>query len=163
MTDNRPSWLLASAADFNAVDLADLSSHDCSKLTWHYRRASQKAEESGDATAARVYDMLAAVTSFQFRPEDKFQPFGSMFRLGDQRSAIPDDFVGEPLNILHSNLERVSNPAVKARVADTIWLLDRKQSDCAFLATSLYSMPPVRAAEVAARVFIKRCRRTQPL
>ena len=101
--------------------------------------AVKAAEGSQQAAKARVYAMLGAVCSFYFRPENRDDPFGPMARFGDRRTAVPEDFKGAPVEILANSMARIENPAVRARVADTVWLLERRRADAGWRAIEAYA------------------------
>jgi len=83
--------------------------------------------------------MLWAVTGMHFRPREVNDPFGAMLVLsGGGRSAIPADFRGPPLNVLSYMAERAKHPVLRARLADVCWLLGRKRSAIAALASEAY-------------------------
>jgi len=137
-----PKWLEATAEDFQAVDInkpvVEVSSVDTRQLWSAYTEYCKISANEQCEAETRVYAMLAAVCSFHFRPSNYEEPFEPMMRLGDRRSPAPTDFKGEPAKLLAGNINRISNPAVRARVADTVWLLDRKQAAAAIAALDAY-------------------------
>ncbi len=135
-------WLQATAEDFSAVDLnkpvATSSSVDTRELSGTLNQFVKTLEGLQRAPEERVYLMLGAVCSFHFKPSDREEPFGPMMQFDNRRTAIPSDFKGAPASTLASNMERIENPAVRARVADVVWLLDRKQATAAWTAVDSY-------------------------
>jgi Domain of unknown function (DUF4209) len=61
-----------------------------------------------------------------------------MAQFGDRRTAVPSDFRGAPIAMLVEQVERIANPAMRARVADVIWLVDRKQAQAGWTAVEAY-------------------------
>ncbi len=137
-----PRWLQATAEEFAAVDvnapLALEISVDTRELSRIFNAAMNAAEEEQKESAARVYAMLGAVCSFHFRPDYRDDPFGPMMQFGDRRTAVPNDFKGAPVEMLAGSTTRFSNPAVRARVADMVWLLDRKRAEAGWQAIDAY-------------------------
>jgi hypothetical protein len=110
-------WLCASANDVAAVDfelpIAGSKTADCGGLFEVYRSAAQKSDNAQgvqDTPEARVFNMLWALTSMHFKPNEPNDPFGPMMSLADgRRSAIPTDFRGEPLEVVAWMAERATN------------------------------------------------------
>lgn len=138
-----PPWLQATAVDFLAVDLnepiARSASVDAREISTAFSEVVKGLEESQRAAEQRVYAMLGAVCSFHFRPSNRDEPFGPMAQFGDRRTAVPGDFKGAPAAILAGSLGRIENPSVRARVADMVWLLDRKQAPAGWQAIESYT------------------------
>jgi hypothetical protein len=139
-------WQRASLNDLSAVDfelpITGLKTADCGGLFEAYRVAVQKGETSEgvlDTPETRVFNMLWALTSMHFKPNEPNEPFGPMMRLADgRRTAIPTDFRGEPLEVVARMAERATNLVLRARLCDTCWLLDPKRAALAKLAISSY-------------------------
>jgi hypothetical protein len=146
--DNQPQispWMRATLADVTDFDfeapVAQSHSADSQELRDLYRRAANPGEnnEVPDTQAGRVFAMLWAVAGMHFRPREVNDPFGAMLVLsGGGRSAIPADFRGPPLDVLSYMAERAKHPVLRARLADVCWLLDRKRSAMAALASEAY-------------------------
>lgn len=103
-----------------------------------YEKAQKDAEAAGDATASRAYRLLAAVTQIHFKPNDKAEPYGPMFVAEGRRSIIPSDLRGTQSDVFAAIAPSISNPGLRARLADIAWLNDRKQAAMAQLAISAY-------------------------
>jgi len=129
------------AVDFE-LPIAGLKTADCRGLHEEYRAAAQKnetAEGVPDTPEARVFNMLWALTSMHFKPNEPNGPFGPMMALADgRRTAIPTDFRGKPLEAVAWMAERATNLVLRARLCDTCWLLDPKRAALAPLAISSY-------------------------
>lgn len=61
------------------------------------------------------------------RVGDKASPYGPWFEMDGKRAPIPSDFRGPQTDALASIISRIQHPALRARVADTVWLNDRKR------------------------------------
>lgn len=149
-SEEGPYWLTATKADLDSADLnapADLRCADARALSRLYGDAGQGAAPA----SARAYAMLGAALSFQFKPNEAEEPFGPMARIGDRRTAQPSDFVGDPATALAAQIDGLKHPAVRARIADLVWLLDRKQATAAWSAISAYTelIMSVRAGTAA--------------
>ena len=135
-----PPWLRASLADLAGFDfeapIANSQSADSTELSELYRAA---AESAGDTPASRIYAMLAAVTGMQLRAREANDPFDAMVVFADgRRSAAPADFRGPPVEVLAQMAERAKHPALRARLADVSWLLDRKRASLGVTAIAAY-------------------------
>ena len=129
------------AVDFE-LPIAGLKTADCMGLHEPYRAAAQKSDDAQgvlDTPETRVFNMLWALTSMHFKPNEPNEPFEPMMRLADgRRSAIPTDFRGAPLEVVAWMAERATNPVLRVRLCDTCWLLDPKRAALAKLAISSY-------------------------
>jgi hypothetical protein len=140
------SWQRASLNDVAVVDfempIEGLKTADCVGLHEAYRAAAQKSDNAQgelETPEARVFNMLWALTSMHFKPNEPNEPFGPMMVLADgRRSAIPTDFRGEPLEVVVWMAERATNLVLRARLCDTSWLLDPKRAALAIIAISSY-------------------------
>jgi hypothetical protein len=139
-------WLRANAADLVGVDIESpirgSASGDAGVLSDLYREAittNATGQPDLDTAANRVFAMLSAVTGMHFKPQERHEPFGPMVAWGDgRRSAIPADFRGPPVDALNAIADRATHPVLRARLADLVWLLDRKRSGLAVSALSAY-------------------------
>src|SRR6185312_9434940 len=137
-----PPWLEATTSDFETTDLeaplANGELADAYDLSMRFLAAMNDAKAANQLPAARVYSTLNAVTSMHFKPREAMDPFGPMMVGPRGRSAIADDFRGEPSAILLTNLSRFKHSVLRARIADLCWILDRKRSEAAVAAMSAY-------------------------
>lgn len=141
-----PPWLRASLTDLNDLDfeapVADSASADSAELGDLFRAAVDSLGQqaaAADTPASRVFGMLAAVMGMHFKPKEPNEPFGAMAVFADgRRSTIPADFRGSPVDVLAQMAERAKHPVLRARLADTCWLLDRKRGRLAGVAVAAY-------------------------
>src|SRR5713226_5920139 len=98
--DTEKPFALVSLDDFRAVDFQAVAAKtdcaECTVLAQLYGEAAQIAQADGDDQKARVFGILASVCGQHFKPDDRSGPFGPMWVVGGQRSAIPEDFKGGP-------------------------------------------------------------------
>ncbi|MBP1859783.1 DUF4209 domain-containing protein [Rhizobium herbae] len=142
---NLPFWLTATLDDIQAVafetPIGDCDSSDCGVLSTEFSKATDACKQRNDPASepdARVFAMLQAVTNFHFRPTDRNAPFGPMMIMGDRRSAMPEDFRGDPIAVLSYAAANSKNPVLRARLADVCWLLERKRFQLGRIAISAY-------------------------
>lgn len=140
-----PLWLRASLADLVAVDfqapIAGAKTADSQDLGGLYRAAVGTGTDDAppDTPASRVFSMLSAVTGMMLRSQQKNEPFSAMVAWADgRRSAVPSDFRGAPVEVLAAMAERANHPALRARLADVSWLLERKRSQLGAVALAAY-------------------------
>lgn len=125
--------------DFDSIQwescLNDLNSSDGSSwFTYHgnFMHKAQEAENQKDERTQATFLLLADIMSLCLRVEDDNsryddQPFQPMFVWADgKRSAILQDFSEQQLKVLSEVLPTVTNPAIKARIADILWIRDRR-------------------------------------
>ncbi|SDR44558.1 hypothetical protein SAMN05519103_03233 [Rhizobiales bacterium GAS113] len=128
--------------DFQAVDfqaaIAAIRHAECSLLSRKFGEAAHLAQGEGNVRAVRVFDLLNSICGFHFKVEDRAGPFGPMMVMNGKRSAIPDDFRGEQSRVLRALMPEISHPGLRARIADTVWLNDRKAHDAAEAAIAAY-------------------------
>ncbi len=138
-----PVWLTATADDFAAADInAPLDSAktiDCTEASTLYGAAANTAEGEQQHAEHRVYAMLGAIASFYFKPENQAEPYGPMMRFEGKRTAQPSDFSRATVQVLATQIERVSSPGFRARLADLVWIVDRKQHTAAAEAVAAYT------------------------
>jgi len=152
-------WLRATHEDLAGLDfeapIAGSTSPIADALSDLYRRAAgphNDGELASDTSATRVFAMLAAVTSMYLKAHDRAEPFGPMMSRGDRRTAIPDDFQGDPVTLLAEMAERSANPVLKARLADTCSLLEPRRGALAAAAVTAY-VDTIEAVERGSFVF----------
>jgi hypothetical protein len=135
-----PAWHQLRLEDIKEIDferpLAGFISADNFELYHRYCEAERQA--SGGKVSHRVMDFLASITSMYFKPDERNEPFGPVFRCNGRRSAIPSDFC-EHVHLLAEFADRAQNPLLRARLSDVCWLLDKKRSNLGIAAISAYT------------------------
>lgn len=126
--------------DFKAVDLEAPIAGGRSVLSGHlghvYAEAGDAAAKGGKEQQARVYGLLGAIASMHYRAHDRGEPYGPMLQMEDRRSIVPDDLRGEQTDVLAGIAADIKNAGLRARIADIVWLNDRKRGDMAVLAVT---------------------------
>lgn len=95
--------------------------------------------EDKTTVEARTFALMTAVCSFHFKPEDRAAPFGPMMEWERKRSAIPEDFAGDQALAFAAVADRIEHPCLRARIADTAWLNDKKNGRVARTAVEAYA------------------------
>ena len=139
-------WLRATALDLENLDFEAPIAGSCaaaaSELSDLFDRAvrpSGTGSKTPDSPEARIFVMLAAVTGMHLKPRERDEPFGPRFTLSDgSRTAIPADFEARHLDLLADMAMRSVHHALKARLADVCWLLDRRRAALGSVAIGAY-------------------------
>jgi len=103
------------------------------------RAALEAAVQAGNTHDEHALRVLAAVCSYHFKPEDRSEPYGPMMTMGDQRTPIPSDLLREQRDVLSQVVERVEHPALRARMADICWMLNRRDATSGLVAVESFS------------------------
>ncbi|WP_246651210.1 DUF7380 domain-containing protein [Rhizobium laguerreae] len=150
-----PLYQSATIEDIEKIDfdqvIKGIPSADCREYQNRFAEATERAKTEGDDSAASVYAALAALCGFHFRPTDVNDPFGPMIQMEGRRSAIPSDFRSSA-SAVALMAERTSDVALKARLSDVAWLLNRRRVDLGLAAISAYCQT-VRDVAAGARKF----------
>ena len=143
-SQDKVPYTLVTQSDFAAVSnleapLIGRPSMDCLNMHSMYHQAAIQSKQENRDSEFRVFCALAAVASFGLRTDNPLEPFVSMIQIGGRRTALPEDFRGEPAVALYENIGHFKNPALRARIADTIWLLDPKRANIGYDALRAYT------------------------
>ena len=86
------------------------------------QRAELEAQSKGDAATSKALGLLAHISSMMLKPENRNEPFHPAIVFKEGRSAIPDDFTEQEINLLEQFVDSVDDPWMKARISDMLWL-----------------------------------------
>lgn len=102
------------------------------------RREAMLAENSGDATRTQVFYFLYRVASIGWEPGSAVNVFRPQFTFSDgTRALIPADYSEQEAELLRDLVPAISDPEMRARVADVVW--ERKRDyKCAQVAIEAY-------------------------
>jgi len=118
-----------SVADFQRCQweqaIADAPNDTYFRYSELFGKKYAAAKEAGDQTTAAVFFLLRDITFFHFSPRSATEPFTAALIMGGRRSAIPSDLTEEDVQILHELTPSVTNPALRARLADVVWVRKR--------------------------------------
>ncbi|MEN1971283.1 DUF4209 domain-containing protein [Luteimonas sp. MJ204] len=130
MTHHRyPATQAVGQEDIAAVGwrdlLAGLESVDWSAL-WHaFSNAARSAEQEGFLARARVLWLFADACSMRLVPSSSNAPYRPNFVMDGQRSAVPDDFNDDDLNVVEMAAADIDEPWLRSRLADLLWIARR--------------------------------------
>ncbi|MBN7778889.1 DUF4209 domain-containing protein [Nitratireductor aquimarinus] len=135
-----PPQAIVTPADFRSVDynsvVRGLKSVADSRLEAEFMNATLAHRENEPEFS--VFRLLAAACGLHFRLHDKAGPFGAKIVGKNGRTPIPEDWLGEQTDHLFRILEEIEHPALRARLADIVWINDRKKSKAAAIAVMAY-------------------------
>ena len=121
-------WRLISGETLKSIDLDSLlqgvERHDCNT----YRdEVSRLEREEGRWSPEQLESLrfVGAVLTMMLRADQAAEPFGPMFVMGEQRSAIPADFPKGELLGLQAWARSLQDPELRARVLDVLWIQAR--------------------------------------
>ena len=135
--------------------IGDSNKVDCWSLGDLYQTAAAEHDECGNAAAARVYGLLAAVVRIHFKPDDRSEPYGPQFVMDGRRSMIPADLRGDQSAAIAELVPTLQNPGLRARLADIVWFNDRKLASMARRAIDAYCEAVQLVLEGTAEYFDK--------
>jgi hypothetical protein len=129
-------------AEFQVVDLSGPiagSDHvNCYELERAYLNAAEAAHLSGSDVDTRVYRLLAALCSLHFKVDDPAYVYGPQWTINGRRTAIPEDFRGDQNSALEHIIMQLPNPGLRARVADVVWINNRRSQTAAMAVMEAY-------------------------
>jgi hypothetical protein len=82
--------------------------------------------------------LLAGLSNYHFDPDNRTEPFRPMMVFGDRRSLVPTDLLPDQITELYQVAPSVMNIGLRARIADVVWVLQRRRMDMAELAIQSY-------------------------
>ncbi|TKV52501.1 hypothetical protein D9Y31_19160 [Acinetobacter baumannii] len=93
------------------------------------RKKEQELKEREKKDSAQIFGLLAKATSMSLvnSINEPYKAYIENFQTG-QRSTIPDDFTIDDLASFESLLTVVTEPLLKARLADLLWLLHKPRN-----------------------------------
>ncbi len=129
---------IVTAEDIVAVQpervLDGSTSVDCVDL----HRLLQGAQSTCDDLAMPVFQLLAGLMNYYFVPNDRVQPFMPVIQFGSTRSLVPSDLHPEQIAVISDVAPGITNPGLRARLADVAWFMNRQDAPMGFLAVSSY-------------------------
>lgn len=103
--------------------------------------AARAAIVNGDSSQGKVLWLLADACSMMLKPGSGNEPFKPMMIMQGKRSALPEDFQPQDVDLLAEVAEEVDDSWLQARLADLAWLLKQPRSPKhALLAIDSYRM-----------------------
>ena len=105
--------------------LKDCDNSECYSYSSLFFKKAQEAEAADNVNVAEVFTLLGSVTSMRLKSDSLTEPFVPTIIMTDSRSSIIDDFSSEHLNVLGEIVPGISNPEIRARIADILWVKNR--------------------------------------
>ena len=129
-TDRFPADLTVTIDDFRSCGWEECLSgelrHGYSSMHAAFVTAASKATKEGRAGHGKVLWLLAFACSMMLSPDSVNEPFKPMAVFLEGRSPIPDDFSDDDILFFSQVVGEVGNVWLKARLADLVWLKNRK-------------------------------------
>lgn len=124
------------SVDFNSIAQTVDTVNDYD-LEMAFLRAAKASVH--DEQEYSVFRLLMGLCSMHLNVDDPAQIFGpkAVFTNG-RRTAIPEDYQGDQNEAVYQVLTDVRHPALRARLADTVWLNDKKKGRAAKIAIDAY-------------------------
>ncbi|HEN3625776.1 TPA: hypothetical protein U5E31_002432, partial [Yersinia enterocolitica] len=134
--------VLASTDDLAAIGLTtvlkDFSQCEDYAMAQSLFKLAKDAESTNNIHAQRSYHLFAVLCSLHLRVEDPAEPWSPKWQGANNRPYIASDFRGEQNEILEKIVNKITHPALRARVADVVWYNNRKCRDAAVAAVEAY-------------------------
>lgn len=128
---DNPSVEKTTAEDLRSTKLSSLFEDHaqlCDTSMWlKLCEMASEALTSGDLPAQRGFALLATLCTFRIPSDDPAQTWRPRWQDAEKRMLTPADLSGEQILILTEIIYEITNPALRARVADVVWSNDRKQ------------------------------------
>ena len=143
-TEGFPDDLEVSIETVRGIDFS-LIPEDVTCSGTHHKlyKKSEEMRARGDIKQAKVLNLLASVSSMMMKPESVNSPYESYMVARGGRTTNLDDISQNDLKILRDALPLIGCMALKARVADILWLLSKPRniSDVGVVIDSYISFP----------------------
>lgn len=124
------------------VSTSDLRT--CSGYTLVLGRAAREAQERGDEETARAWDFVQALAGLSPNFDMPDNPYAPMIIFGDRRSLALGDLSTSDAAAIQAVAAVTKDPALRARLNDLLWLLDRKEHERCADAADAYIEAAVR-------------------
>src|SRR5665648_180146 len=102
--------------------LKDCDHDECISYSSLFFTKAGEAKITNNVKITEAFTLLGSITSMILKPDSITEPFISMILMTDSRSSSIDDFSEEHLNVLSEIVHGISNPEIRARVADILWV-----------------------------------------
>ncbi|UVK39943.1 DUF4209 domain-containing protein [Mesorhizobium sp. AR10] len=111
---------------------------DSSDIYARIREAIAAVKAAGDADSEQALEVLGQIANYHFEPNDRAEPFRPMAIMDGRRSLIPTDLLSDQIGVLVKLVPEIGHHALRARVADVCWLLNKKDAISGLQAVSSY-------------------------
>jgi len=115
--------------DFEELQLDELikkcDKKDCDSYFLPFFTKADEAKAAGEAKTEEIFALLGYATSMMLKPNSPTEPFTPLSVLYNSRSAIIDDFSEDHLKFFGEIVLDISDPELRARIADILWVKKR--------------------------------------
>lgn len=122
-------------ADLEAP-LGEVRARVCEFYTIAFGKAAKAAKESGLDQVGEIYHFLNVLSSFYQAFGDTTKPYRPMMIMDGKRSLLPEDLVPTDYTVVRCLAERLTDPSLRARLFDVLWLEEHNHHDCREAAAS---------------------------
>ena len=98
---------------------------ECERYFPPFFTKADEAKAAGDAKTGEIFALLGYVTSMMLKPNSPTEPFTPLSVLHNSRSVIIDDFSEDHLKFFGEIVLDISDPELRARIADILWVKKR--------------------------------------
>ena len=149
MADERdPRDMPITADDFRRCRWREVLDHiereGYSEMWQAFSSAARRAIEEDRKAEAKVFRLLADACSMMLHPSSPNDPFRPMVVIHGKRTALPEDFEEDTINLFAQIIDEIENPWLKARISDLVWLMKRPRAPkYALIAIDSYRKIPI--------------------
>ena len=165
MSDTAPEALVFTLDDLLRCGADELLANPTPAIADHemWSRLFAGAQASvADQSKAAALDFLAKICSMRLDPDDRAALFKPMMSSSRGRSPLPDDLTGTEIALMADIAPSVHHAPLRARLADLIWLKDRRRGiGFAHMAIEAYRQTPIASDEMGFEVLKYRQRAIQ--
>lgn len=156
MSDHRyPADLVITKQDFADSQWKDMlvrtAREGYSSMWQAFSAGARQAIEEGRQAHGKVLWMLADACSMTLSPKSLNEPFKPIMVMEGRRSAIPDDLPEADIDFFAQIVGDVDDPWLKARLADLVWLKQRRRD----VQYALAAIDAYRAIPLDAKIWVR--------
>lgn len=149
MTDELASRFNVNAEDIERYNwqsvIADCPNKDCLYYYDVLFKQSRELAEKGDDVGRRVFAFVGTICSFHANYDATGNPYGPLWRSGEERALMAEDLTDADLQALADVLSQIGDADLRARVGDILWECRRDH----------------KAARIAVEAFLESAKRLQ--
>lgn len=135
MSEPKPLFSGAINEIVEGIDLespiASAPERSCEYYSDRFSHAANVEEEKQNRQLAAVYRFLSSLVGFHPTYEVPDSPYSPMIQWEGRRSPIPSDLTPNDVEALERIARLVSDPALRARLYDVLWILRKDHKACA--------------------------------
>jgi len=115
--------------DFEELQLDEIikkcDMKECERYFLPFFTKADEAKAAGEAKTEEIFSLLGYATSMMLKPKSHTEPFTPWSVLHNSRSFIIDDFSEDHLKFFGEIVLDISDPELRARIADILWVKKR--------------------------------------